>query len=205
MGVKLEVTHVVGLGDLARTKSSYIDAGIHARVVPHIGDIAAAYRWADFGLVSGGAVTLAEVAAVGLPAFLVPNAATARDHQALNVRAFSAATGMPWVDENAWDVARIAGTVQVELISAKGWEKASRQVRGVARPDAAERLVARGLAALSGGENAPEGTARCDRLAAERVSWREQRESWQERMAARPTRSRSISKTQSTQQRTFPS
>jgi UDP-N-acetylglucosamine:LPS N-acetylglucosamine transferase len=43
--------------------------------------------------VSAGAVTLAELAAAGVPALVVPLASAALDHQVANARAFAEATG----------------------------------------------------------------------------------------------------------------
>src|SRR5690606_3362762 len=55
-------------------------------VLPFIDDMAAAYRWADFAVCRAGALTVAELAAAGLPAVLVPYPHAIDDHQFHNAR-----------------------------------------------------------------------------------------------------------------------
>lgn len=56
------------------------------RVEPYIDDMAAALRWADLVISRAGAMTLAELAASGRPAVLVPFPHATDDHQARNAR-----------------------------------------------------------------------------------------------------------------------
>jgi len=104
----LEVWHQSGSGDAVVVGSAYDAAGIAARVEPFIADMAAAYTWADVGLAAAGAVTLAELAAVGLPALVVPLSTAAEDHQTANARAFAAAGHGHWTSEGAWNVVALA-------------------------------------------------------------------------------------------------
>jgi UDP-N-acetylglucosamine--N-acetylmuramyl-(pentapeptide) pyrophosphoryl-undecaprenol N-acetylglucosamine transferase len=63
------------------------DVGGHARlhVVPFVDDMAAAYAAADLVVTAGGALTLAELAALGKPAVFVPRAEAAEGHQVHNL------------------------------------------------------------------------------------------------------------------------
>jgi UDP-N-acetylglucosamine--N-acetylmuramyl-(pentapeptide) pyrophosphoryl-undecaprenol N-acetylglucosamine transferase len=138
-GHSLEVRHQAA--DRRRVEAAYRDAGVNALVVPYIDDIAGAYAWADFAVVSAGAVTLSELAAVGLPALLVPLGSAALDHQAANARAFAEATGMRWVREDAWDADALAAHVASMIGSSAALSDASAGVRRLARTDAAAAVV----------------------------------------------------------------
>jgi UDP-N-acetylglucosamine--N-acetylmuramyl-(pentapeptide) pyrophosphoryl-undecaprenol N-acetylglucosamine transferase len=141
-GHAVEVRHHVAPGSAERTRAAYADAHIPAAVAPFVDDLADSYEWAHFAIVGGGAVTLAELAAVGLPALLVPLSSAARDHQSVNARSFADATGAWWTREEAWDADALA-TRLTSLIEAPGaWSAASTAVRRAARPDAAAAVVA---------------------------------------------------------------
>jgi UDP-N-acetylglucosamine--N-acetylmuramyl-(pentapeptide) pyrophosphoryl-undecaprenol N-acetylglucosamine transferase len=137
-GVAVEVHH---LGDVARARAAYAAAKVHATVAAYMEDMAAEYAWADVAIVSAGATTLAELAAVGLPAIVVPLAAAARDHQTPNARAFAEATGVPWSREDAWDEARMAAHLTALATSPSAWTAAASRLRRLACPDAAEAVV----------------------------------------------------------------
>jgi UDP-N-acetylglucosamine--N-acetylmuramyl-(pentapeptide) pyrophosphoryl-undecaprenol N-acetylglucosamine transferase len=84
----LAVRHVVGerfLADLAAATTDG-DAGVQYQVVGYEVDMAALYAAADLLVGRGGASTVHEVAVTGVPAVLVPWAASAEDHQTANVR-----------------------------------------------------------------------------------------------------------------------
>jgi UDP-N-acetylglucosamine--N-acetylmuramyl-(pentapeptide) pyrophosphoryl-undecaprenol N-acetylglucosamine transferase len=55
--------------------------------MPYIEDMDMAYAASDWGLTRAGALTLAELAVVGLPVILVPFPYAAEDHQMHNARA----------------------------------------------------------------------------------------------------------------------
>jgi UDP-N-acetylglucosamine--N-acetylmuramyl-(pentapeptide) pyrophosphoryl-undecaprenol N-acetylglucosamine transferase len=140
-GHALEVHHQAAEPDLERVRAAYAGAAVSARVVAYIDDMAEAYASADFAVVCAGAVTLAEVAAVGLPVLIVPLGSAALDHQTLNARAFADATGARWVREDAWDADALAAHVASLIASPSAWSAASAGVRRLARMDAAPAVV----------------------------------------------------------------
>ena len=71
---------------LQPAKNNYAKAGVDAEVVEFIDDMAAAWAWADFAICRSGALTVAELAAAGVPAVLVPFPAAVDDHQTGNAR-----------------------------------------------------------------------------------------------------------------------
>ena len=79
-----EVLHQTGSRGREETASAYRARGIDADVRPFIEDMAGAYGWADLAVCRSGALTVAELAAAGLPAVLVPFPAAVDDHQTRN-------------------------------------------------------------------------------------------------------------------------
>jgi len=157
-GQAVTARHQVGIGDVAATRAAYAAAGIPADVVSYVDDMAAAYAWADFVITSAGAVTLAELAIVGLPALVVPLARAALDHQTANARAFAALTEVPWVKEDAFAPDALADAVATVLGSEVAWRAASARIRRAARADAADAVVRSCLALVNGaggGSRAP--------------------------------------------------
>lgn len=88
----IEVWHQTGRNKHESTLADYqqlavaTGTDIKRQVEPFIGDMAAAYAWADLVLCRAGASTVAELAAVGMPSILVPYPHAVDDHQTANAR-----------------------------------------------------------------------------------------------------------------------
>src|SRR5690606_38555811 len=88
-----------GAGGLDAARAAYTGAGVEAAISPFIDDMAEAYDWADLVICRAGALTLAELAAAGLPALLVPYPHAVDDHQTRNAEALVAAGAARLVPE----------------------------------------------------------------------------------------------------------
>jgi UDP-N-acetylglucosamine--N-acetylmuramyl-(pentapeptide) pyrophosphoryl-undecaprenol N-acetylglucosamine transferase len=82
-----EVWHQSGRNAAAQVTLAYAD--LTAKVTEFIDDMAAAYAWADVVLCRAGAMTIAELAASGSAAILVPYLYAVDDHQTANARFLS--------------------------------------------------------------------------------------------------------------------
>ena len=80
------VVHQAGERHIDGLRTAYRDAGVAAECIAFIDDMAARYAWADVVLCRGGALTVAEIAAVGLPAIVVPLPGAIADEQSANAR-----------------------------------------------------------------------------------------------------------------------
>ncbi len=83
-GTAVDVWHQCGRDAATIVERAY--GSLPARVTPFIDDMAAAYAWADVVLCRAGAMTIAELAAGGVAAILVPFPRAVDDHQTANAR-----------------------------------------------------------------------------------------------------------------------
>ncbi|NLJ51752.1 MAG: undecaprenyldiphospho-muramoylpentapeptide beta-N-acetylglucosaminyltransferase [Alcaligenaceae bacterium] len=80
------ITHQSGSAHLEILKNNYSEAGVEANCVAFIDNMANALAEADLLICRAGAMTVAEVAAVGVPALFVPLPGAIDDHQTANAR-----------------------------------------------------------------------------------------------------------------------
>jgi UDP-N-acetylglucosamine--N-acetylmuramyl-(pentapeptide) pyrophosphoryl-undecaprenol N-acetylglucosamine transferase len=92
-----QLLHVAGDADYERARAAIGNGGV---VLPYLHDPSEAYAAADLVLARAGASTLAELAAVGKPAILVPYPFASEKHQMTNARRF-AATGAALIVEDS--------------------------------------------------------------------------------------------------------
>jgi UDP-N-acetylglucosamine--N-acetylmuramyl-(pentapeptide) pyrophosphoryl-undecaprenol N-acetylglucosamine transferase len=80
------VVHQAGDKHIAALRDAYARQGVEAECVAFIDDMAVRYAWADFVICRGGALTISELAAVGLGALVVPLPGAIADEQSANAR-----------------------------------------------------------------------------------------------------------------------
>jgi UDP-N-acetylglucosamine--N-acetylmuramyl-(pentapeptide) pyrophosphoryl-undecaprenol N-acetylglucosamine transferase len=83
-GVALNVRHQAGARWHEAAAQNYAKSGVRAEVTAFIEDMAEAYGWADLVICRSGALTVCELAAVGVASILVPFPAAVDDHQTVN-------------------------------------------------------------------------------------------------------------------------
>jgi UDP-N-acetylglucosamine--N-acetylmuramyl-(pentapeptide) pyrophosphoryl-undecaprenol N-acetylglucosamine transferase len=98
---RLQVVHSTGPADSERVAAAYRDAGIAACVRPFVSQAGDALATADLVVCRGGASTLAEVAAVGRPAVVVPYPHHADRQQWRNAAPLEAAGAVSVWEESA--------------------------------------------------------------------------------------------------------
>jgi UDP-N-acetylglucosamine--N-acetylmuramyl-(pentapeptide) pyrophosphoryl-undecaprenol N-acetylglucosamine transferase len=140
-GHMLDVRHQCGEKLRADAERDYANAGIAASVEPFIADMAAAYAWADLVVCRAGALTLAEVCAAGVGSVLVPFPQAVDDHQTKNAEYLverGAALLLPQDDQLAYILRGVIGALAGDPARRLAMAEAA---RGLARPDAAERVA----------------------------------------------------------------
>ena len=95
------VVHQAGSGRIEETHRRYVEAGVEALTVGALDDFAEVLTESDLVISRAGGATLAELAAAGAPAVVVPFPEAADDHQMANARIFLEAGACHLVDEEA--------------------------------------------------------------------------------------------------------
>ncbi len=137
----IEVRHQCGERHLQQAQQAYAQAGVAAQVDAFIGDMAEAYAWADLVICRAGALTLAELAAVGVGAILVPFPHAVDDHQTRNAEFLVANGAAILVPENDDLAAHLARALTDLLPSRLRLMQMAQAARAQARIDAAERVA----------------------------------------------------------------
>ncbi|MBF0454047.1 MAG: undecaprenyldiphospho-muramoylpentapeptide beta-N-acetylglucosaminyltransferase [Magnetococcales bacterium] len=147
-GFVFQVQHQVQADRLESVRKAYQQSGIQAETQPFFDDMSAAYAKADLVICRAGATTVAELAALGKPALLIPYPYAADDHQAANAQAF-ATTGAGWMRRQEevspeW----LVDFLTERLSHPDTLHTAGQQARSLATPQAATHIV-EGLLALT--------------------------------------------------------
>ncbi len=95
----MDIVHQCGRGHVDETRAAH--SGAPVEVHEFIDDMARMYAWADVCVCRAGALTVAEIAAVGLPALLVPYPHAVDDHQTGNAQQLvQAGAGLLWQERD---------------------------------------------------------------------------------------------------------
>ena len=137
-----DVRHQAGERWIDAGRASYAQAGVRADVRPFIEDMSEAYGWADLVICRAGALTVSELAAVGVGAILVPYPASVDDHQAYNAQYLVRAGAAVLIVDRELTAERLAEELQ-RLAAGRGKLLAmAERARELARPRAADELAA---------------------------------------------------------------
>lgn len=149
---RFEVRHLAGRDHAESTRAAYAEADVAAQVTAFENEMSAAYAWADLAIARAGALTIAELAAVGLPAVLVPFPAATDDHQTANARVFESAGAARLLAQSELDADTLADLLDRLAAGGRaGLVDMAERARSLARPDAAARVA---RAVIEAGERA---------------------------------------------------
>jgi UDP-N-acetylglucosamine--N-acetylmuramyl-(pentapeptide) pyrophosphoryl-undecaprenol N-acetylglucosamine transferase len=141
-----EVRHQAGRTlDVAR--AAYAKAGVQGDVRQFIDDMPEAFAWADLVLCRAGASTIAELAAAGVGAVLVPYPHAVDDHQTRNGEYLVAAGAAILIQEADLGVEKLAQTLDSLLSDRARLIAMAEAARTRAWPGATNSIVGAILAA----------------------------------------------------------
>ncbi len=135
------IWHQCGVQGVEATRSAYLDSHIDARVDAFIDGMDQAYAWADLVVCRAGALTLAELAAAGLPAILVPYPHAVDDHQTRNAQVLVQAGAALLKAEHALEPKELARELSALLSDPCRRMAMAEAARSLVRMDAAERIA----------------------------------------------------------------
>lgn len=128
------VLHQSGKAHRSVLEAGYRDAGVDASVAEFIDDMAGAYADADLVVCRAGAMTVSELAAVGVASVLVPYPYAVDDHQTGNAMFLSGQGGARLMPQSAFDAESLA-----QVLAGLDRERCTAMAvaaRELARPDA---------------------------------------------------------------------
>ncbi len=134
------VIHQSGEKHVDTLKQTYADLGVDADVRPFIDDMIGAYAQADLVICRAGAMTVAEISAVGVASYLVPFPHAVDDHQTFNAKFLSdagAAVLMPQTELSPESLAAYLKTINRKELQ-KMAEQALSQAKPLATQDVAD-------------------------------------------------------------------
>ncbi|WP_341502928.1 undecaprenyldiphospho-muramoylpentapeptide beta-N-acetylglucosaminyltransferase [Gallaecimonas sp. GXIMD4217] len=140
-GAELEIWHQTGKGREAEVEAAYHRLGLAPRVSEFIHDMDQALAWADLVICRAGALTVSELAAVGLPAILVPLPHAVDDHQTRNARYLSDKGAALLLPQDGFTADRVASLLDELNEDPDRLVEMARAARQQARPDATEAVA----------------------------------------------------------------
>ena len=138
--VSVGIWHQAGRG-LETARRGYAEHGLDARVDDFVDDMANAYAWADLVICRAGALTLAELAAAGLGAILVPFPYAVDDHQSRNAECFASSGAGLVIPEREFTTQRLARELSVLLEQPARIADMGAHARALALPGALRRIA----------------------------------------------------------------
>jgi UDP-N-acetylglucosamine--N-acetylmuramyl-(pentapeptide) pyrophosphoryl-undecaprenol N-acetylglucosamine transferase len=137
-----DVRHQAGERWIDAGRASYLQAGVRADVRPFIEDMSEAYGWADLVICRSGALTVSELAAVGVGAILVPYPNAVDDHQLHNAQYLVREGAAVLIVDRELNAERLASELQ-RLCAGRGKLLVmAERARTLAMPRAADELAA---------------------------------------------------------------
>jgi UDP-N-acetylglucosamine--N-acetylmuramyl-(pentapeptide) pyrophosphoryl-undecaprenol N-acetylglucosamine transferase len=140
-GEGLEVVHQTGEGHFASVQGRYGKVPAGWRLAPFLPRIYEDLAWSDLVVSRAGAMTLAELAAAGRPAILVPFGSATHGHQLENARALVEAGAARMIEESRLTGETLAAAVVDLFGDRERLVKMGEAARSLAVPDAAARLA----------------------------------------------------------------
>lgn len=138
---QLSVIHQTGDADYGRVTDAYRRAGISAQVTPFLYDMPSTLRSTDLVVARAGAMTVAELAACGKPAILIPLPQAIYDHQTRNAKVMEAAGAAVVLSQAGLTGARLIDAIATILDDPERLQAMSDCSRSMRRIDAADAIV----------------------------------------------------------------
>jgi UDP-N-acetylglucosamine--N-acetylmuramyl-(pentapeptide) pyrophosphoryl-undecaprenol N-acetylglucosamine transferase len=136
------IRHQTGTADLPEVSAAYRGLGLQVRVQAFVDDMGGAYREADVVVARSGAMSCAEITAMGLPSLLVPYPWAADDHQRRNAEILVEGGAARMILDRDLDGARLADALSALLDDHATLSAMAARARELGRPDAAARVAA---------------------------------------------------------------
>ena len=150
LGTKVTIWHQCGPGNVQATRNDYAALGVVAEITEYIEDMGAAYAWTDVAVCRAGAMTVAELAAVGVASILVPFPYATDNHQYCNARYLAERGAAVLLAQDSLDARSLAALLGTLHEDRDRVETMSRAAYDAALRDATQRVAAQCLEVVRG-------------------------------------------------------
>lgn len=140
-GAAVRFLHQTGSAAHEALARKFAETGLEGRITPFIDDMPAAFAEADLVICRAGAGTVAELAAAGKPAILVPLPTAADQHQLRNAEAFARAGAARLVLDQEMDGGRLFEEIKKLSAQPGVLKHMGERARHFANPGAARRAA----------------------------------------------------------------
>jgi UDP-N-acetylglucosamine--N-acetylmuramyl-(pentapeptide) pyrophosphoryl-undecaprenol N-acetylglucosamine transferase len=137
----IRIIHQTGEHDYNELCKTYQERGLLAEVHAFIDDMPGALAQADLVISRAGATAVAELAAAGRAALLIPFPGATDQHQLENARAMEKAGAARVIVQSELTPERLAGEIRELMASPAALERMETCAHRLARPDAAARIA----------------------------------------------------------------
>ena len=139
--LSIEVRHQSGTRNLETTRIAYEKCGLDVDLLPFIEDMSEAYQWSDLVVGRAGAMTVCELAAVGVASILVPFPYAVDDHQRANARWLSDVGAAVMIPEDRLTPDYLGRTLTELYLARDRLLEMAKAARSKAVVDATERVA----------------------------------------------------------------
>lgn len=142
---KYQLIHVTGKRFydefMEKLKQDGIILKPYIRVLPYFYEMPEALNIADIVVTSAGAITLAEISAVGVPSILVPKGYTAENHQEYNARTFEENGASLMILENDLNYKNLKHTIESLIMDRDKLRKMSINSKKMGKTNSAKLII----------------------------------------------------------------
>lgn len=135
------VKHQVGELHISAMQQAYANTTFEAQVVAFIDDMASAYQWADLVICRAGALTVSEVAQVGIPSILIPFPHAVDDHQTHNAQFLHQAGAAILLPQTELTIEKLSNIINELLMNPAKLKTMSIAAKKCAQPSALDNIV----------------------------------------------------------------
>ena len=134
-----QILHQAGKANIEELRATYLTAAVDAQAVAFIDDMAAAYREADVVIARAGAMTVSEIACVGVASILVPFPHAVDDHQTGNARFLSEPGAAILIQQRDLTPSGLAALLT--QLDRRALAAMAAKARALGKPDAAQAVA----------------------------------------------------------------
>jgi UDP-N-acetylglucosamine--N-acetylmuramyl-(pentapeptide) pyrophosphoryl-undecaprenol N-acetylglucosamine transferase len=122
-------------------RQAYNQTPFKARVEAFVEDMGIAYQWADLVICRAGALTISELAQMGVPSILIPYPHAVDDHQTFNARFLADKGGAIFLPQTELTVEELAMLVNQLIDNPTRLQKMSEITKSCATPTAVQQII----------------------------------------------------------------